>query len=167
MLPKKAPAVRAKPRKAKPVMRRPRPKELDYDEALSNLRSEMGEPEPQAPPAEVEMAASEEVETELGVAGGEGGATANQEARAWVAAVKRHLRSHYVTLPEFLDRALVTMLQVLLTAEGEVLGAPEVVFSSGDPFWDDNAIRAVMIANPLPPPPEAGTWTFAFPSEGR
>jgi protein TonB len=162
VLPKKAPAVRAKPQ---PVSRPPRPKELDYDEALSNLRSEMGEPEPQAPPAEVELAASEEVEA--AVTEGEGGATVNEEARAWVGAVKRRLRSQYVTPPEFLNRALVTMLQVLLTAEGEVLGTPEVVLGSGDPFWDDNAIRTVKKASPLPPPPEAGTWTFTFSSEGR
>jgi len=167
VLPKKAPAVRSKPKAAKPVIRRPRPKELDYDEALSNLRSEMGESEPQAPPAEVEMAASEGGEVESAVTEGESGATVNEEARAWVGAVKRHLRSRYVTLPEFLDRSLVTMLQVLLTAEGEVLGAPEVVLSSGDLFWDDNAIRTVMSASPLPPPPEAGSWTFTFPSEGR
>jgi TonB family protein len=84
-----------------------------------------------------------------------------------VGAVKRRLRSQYVTPPEFLNRALVTMLQVLLTAEGEVLGTPEVVLGSGDPFWDDNAIRTVKKASPLPPPPEAGTWTFTFSSEGR
>jgi len=167
VLPKKAPAVRAKPKKVKPVMRRPRPKELDYDQALANLRSEMGEPEPQTPPAEVEMAASEGGEVESAVAEGEGGVLVNEEVRAWVGAVRRHLRSRYITPPEFLDRALVTLLQVLLTAEGEVLGAPEVILGSGDPFWDDNAIRTVMSASPLPPPPEAGTWTFAFSSEDR
>ena len=92
---------------------------------------------------------------------------ARQEARIWVGAVRRHLRSRYVTPPEFLDRVLVTRLRVVLTADGEVLGAPEVVAGSGDPFFDDNAIRTAMNASPLPPPPEAGTWTFDFSSESR
>ena len=113
------------------------------------------------------MAASEGGEVESAVAEGEGGVLVNEEARAWMAAVRRHVRSRYITPPEFLDRALVTLLQVLLTAEGEVLGAPEVILGSGDPFWDDNAIRTVRKASPLPPPPEAGTWTFAFSSEDR
>lgn len=167
VLPKKAPAVRAKPKKVKPVMRPSRPKELEYDEALANLRSEMGEPEPPTPPAEVEMATSEGGEVESAAAAGEGGALVNEEARIWVGAVRRHLRSQYVTTAEVLDRVLVTRLRVVLTADGEVLGAPEVVAGSGDPFFDDNAIRTAMKASPLPPPPEAGTWTFDFSSEDR
>jgi outer membrane biosynthesis protein TonB len=166
VLPKKAPALRAKPKKVKPAMSRPRPKELEYDEALANLRSEMGEPEPPTPPAEAEVVASEGGEAESAAAG-EGGAPVSAEVKAWEAAVKRHVRSGYVTPPEFLDRTLVTCLQVVLTVEGDVLGEPDVVIGSGDPFWDDNAIRTVMSASPLPPPPEPGTWPFCFPSEAR
>ena len=36
---------------------------------------------------------------------------------------------------------------------------------SGDPFWDDSAIRAILKASPLPPPPgRPGEWNISFPS---
>ena len=40
-----------------------------------------------------------------------------------------------------------------------------VISSSGDPYFDDNAVRAVMMVSPLPPPPRAGVTVFVFRSE--
>ena len=156
VLPKKAPKAIKKPSKpARP--RRERPRELDYEEALNRLRAEAGEkpPEPQAAPTE---SASEEESS------GTPGVT-DAEIAAWVLATIRHVKSVYVTPPEFLTQSLMTDLQVTLTSTGEVVGTPAVIRSSGNPFWDDNAVRALVRASPLPPPPEPGVIRFAFPSQ--
>jgi TonB family protein len=164
LLPKKAPALREKPkpRKVKPLMRRPRPKEMEYDDALAQLRSQLGETEPA--PREIEPPAPPEAEAEPSAATG---TLVSKELKAWEVATKRHVKSGYVTPPEFLGRSLETWLRVMLSASGEVIGTPEIARSSGDPYWDDNAVRTVISASPLPAPPEAGSWTFTFPSQER
>ena len=43
-----------------------------------------------------------------------------------------------------------------------VLGEPVVRASSGDPHFDDNAVRAVIQASPLPAPPSSGDWPILF-----
>lgn len=158
VLPKQAP--RAIPHK--PVPRPvPPPKPIDYEDALSQLRNELGETAPDpvqpeaAPQADASPAATETAEA------------AAAENAAWLLAMKRHVRSRYITPPEFLNRSLATALEVLLTSGGELVGAPTVVRSSGDPFFDDNAVRAVMMSAPLPAPPRSGTYTFLFTSEER
>jgi colicin import membrane protein len=161
LLPKQPAAVRRKPVKK----RRPKPEPMAYEDALDALREEMGEetPQPQA-------AATEESEPEDG---GESGPAATEgfqvtaEVAAWMTDTKRHLRRVWITPPEFLNRGLVTELRVYLGADGTVLGTPEVVRSSGDPFWDDNTIRALMRGSPLPAPPEPGEWPFIFTPEDR
>ena len=60
------------------------------------------------------------------------------------------------------DSPLRTLLVVTVMADGRVLGEPVVRRSSGDPQFDDNAIRAVLGASPLPPPPTPGDWPFLF-----
>ena len=89
------------------------------------------------------------------------------EEAAWMLATKRHIRSVWVTPPDFLNRGLSTELRVDLAADGAVIGEPEVVRSSGDPFADDNAVRALLKASPLPAPPQAGRRTFIFEPEER
>ncbi|GAG35298.1 unnamed protein product, partial [marine sediment metagenome] len=71
----------------------------------------------------------------------------------------------WITPPDFQNRGLSTELRVRLGPTGEVLGTPVVVRSSGDPYWDDNVIRALMKASPLPAPPEPGDWPFLFSPE--
>jgi len=39
------------------------------------------------------------------------------------------------------------------------------VASSGNPFYDDNAVRALVKASPLPAPPKAGRRTIVFTPE--
>ena len=96
-----------------------------------------------------------------------GGVAIAPELARWVRSTQQHVRSRWITPPEFLDRGLVTMLEVTLTSTGALLGSPQVVRGSGDPFFDDNAVRAVMRAAPLPAPPEPGLWRFAFRSASR
>jgi colicin import membrane protein len=49
---------------------------------------------------------------------------------------------------------LVVVVEVLLDSGGELLGIPMVVESSGLPQYDEEAVRAVMKAAPLPLPKE-------------
>lgn len=145
VVPKQAPKAERKPRPA-------RVEELDYDEALAQLREELGE-EPELQPApEVARASAPPAS----------GEPIDPEVAAWMLATRRHVRSAWVTPPEFMERSLRTVLAVQVRADGRVLGEPEVLKASGDPFWDDNAVRAVLRANPLPPPPVAGEWQISF-----
>lgn len=154
VLPKQAP-------KAVPSQLAPPPKRaesLDYQDALSQLRSELGEITPPALEPRAEVAPVPAATTTAAV---------DPEIAAWVIATKRHVRSRYITPAEFLNRPLATGLEVLLTSGGELVGEPAVVGPSGDPFFDDNAVRAVMTSAPLPAPPSAGSYTFVFTSGDR
>ncbi len=78
--------------------------------------------------------------------------------------VKRHLRDKWITPPEFRQAGLMTELEVQIAADGRVLGVPEVIRSSGNPHYDDNTVRAVISASPLPPPPRrANARSSSYP----
>ena len=161
VLPKRAPQAvpnKAVPRKVAPPPKRVEP--IDYEDAISQLRKELGEtaPPPVEPRAEVPPSPAPSLST---------GAVLDRNVAAWVIATKRHVRSRYITPPEFLNRSLSTGLEVLLTSGGELVGTPTVVRASGDPFFDDNAVRALMTSAPLPAPPRAGSYVFLFTSEER
>ena len=169
ILPKQAPSVQLKPKpkpKPKPepaLHRRPRPKELAYEDALAQLRGELGEPpaamdspEPAESPAPAPDSPS---------ARSSQGVKVDPELLAWHQAVKRHIRAGWITLPEFRNRGLVAELMIDVAIDGRVLGQPELVASSGNPFYDDNAVRALKKASPLPPPPRAGRRTILFTPE--
>jgi TonB family protein len=170
--PKPAPAPKPKqvllPKEAAPVTAKPRPKPkpdpLEYEDAMAKLRDELGEQAPVAPVEEtqaaVEEASSDAAEQAVG-----GGARVSPEVMAWMLSTKRHIRRVWITPPKFKNRGLTTELRVNLSASGDVLGTPTMVRSSGDPFWDDNTVRALRMASPLPPPPEAGEWPFIFSPE--
>ena len=85
----------------------------------------------------------------------------------WLRETRAHVQRAWITPREFLNRGLETHLSVRLAADGSVIGEPVIVRSSGDPYWDDNAVRALRRASPLPPPPEPGEWPFAFSPEER
>jgi TonB family protein len=46
-----------------------------------------------------------------------------------------------------------------------VIGEPEIIRSSGNPFYDDNAKRAILKSSPLPAPPKAGKRSIIFTPE--
>jgi hypothetical protein len=159
ILPKEAPAVVKK--------RRPKPKPLEYSDALAALRSELGEPTP-VPLADPKPALGAQSDVPSAPEAPGQDAKLAPETIVWMRATKNHLRKVWVVPPEFMHRALRTDLLVALSVSGEVIGTPEIVRSSGDPYWDDNTIRALLRASPLPAPPEAGEWPFIFsPEEAR
>ena len=167
VLPKEAPKAVPKKRVAPPPPKRPEP--VEYEDAMAQLRNELGEKSPAAAPqsadpgedvSDADLMATTAPATDAG-----GGAKLDEEIARWVLATQRHVRNRWITPPEFRNRNLATVVEVELTSTGEVVGTPRVRRPSGDPFYDDNAIRAVMKASPLPAPPSSGAWTFSFREE--
>lgn len=150
------------PKRAGPAAKKPKPKPLEYDEALAALREELGEEAPtEAPPAPQLAVVTEVVEAESS------GVRADPEIVAWRSATERHLRKNWRVPKEFMNRSLATKVMVTISVTGEVLGH-EITHPSSDPYWDDNIVRALVRASPLPPPPRPGDWPFQFkPEEGN
>lgn len=137
----------------------PQETEPDYDlgSALDALRDEMGEPDPDTEPVDGEPAAAAPAGNQL----------ADREMVRWVAQVKRRVRAAWVLAPGFQTQSLRTEVEVLLSANGTVMGV-EIVRRSGNPWYDESVERALHSASPLPAPPEAGSWPFEFdPKDAR
>lgn len=163
------PKPKPKPR-AEPVKRprRARQEALSLEDAMAALGDELGpdenpdllrpvpQPTPGAAPGNTES---------TGTPGARKGIVVSPEVAAWTVATTRRIRSKWVTPANFRGRGLATSLELRLSASGEVLGEPRVLRSSGDPFFDDTAVRAVLMASPLPPL-RAGVTVFVFRSEG-
>jgi len=151
VLPREAPKVSEKPVPAPPREVPPEPV-LDYDAALAALRKEAGEDTP-APDAE-------EIVDEAAESAGRG--QFDPELAAWQMAVDRRIKQTWVVPAEFRNISLRTLLSAQIMGDGTVLGSPRVKRSSGNPSYDDNAVRAIIQASPLPPPPRAGDWPIWF-----
>lgn len=148
---KPEPAPKPKPApKAPPVQEPVEPEEQDYADVLADLRAEVGEEGAEAgeaaPPA----------------ASRGSGLPVSLEVAAWVREAKIHVRRSWVVPPGFRTQLLQTQVQVDLDASGTVVGEPEIVRRSGNPWYDDGVVRAIRMASPLPPPPAPGEWTFVF-----
>ena len=174
--PKPPPAKKVLPTEApKAVPNKPKPKptstkstrprrpaeELNLEDALESLRDELGETED--PSFDEIVAAASKPGPQ---AAERGGTRVDPELAAWQESVKRHVRRRWITPPEFLNGDLRTDLVVTLTSDGTVLDV-KVGRSSGDPFADDNAVRAVRKSSPLPKPPRPGENIFSFVPETR
>ena len=171
VLPEETPGriLKVKP-KPEPAIRRPRKeKVLSYEEAMADALDDEDETAdllkalraPAAADSSGQPEASDASETKRT------GAVVSPELLAWNRATQRRIQSKWVTPPSFRGRGLATSLELQLSASGVVIGTPKVVGTSGDPFFDDNAVRAVMTVAPLPPPPKAGRRIFLFRSEAN
>ena len=135
------------------------PKEVEYEDLMAQLRADAGEPDSKPPPDE------EPVQTaSIGGAGG-AGMLVPPELAAWMRDARIHVRRSWVVPPAFEMERLVVEVKIELYAAGNVKGTPRVARRSGNPWYDDNVIRSVQKASPLPAPPEAGSWTFVFYSD--
>jgi TonB family protein len=72
------------------------------------------------------------------------------------------VRQKWILPPAFRTQALKAHVLVDLDASGNVIGVPEVVRRSGNPWYDEGVVRAIQKASPLPPPPAADEWEFVF-----
>ncbi len=156
--PKPAPRPRPQRRELDPSeLQKPAPVE-DYEDVMAKLRAEAGEPRAEPTPEPVQVARAEP-------APAGGGARVSPEVAAWIRRAKIHVRRSWVVPPGFRTQPLETRVKVRLDAGGAVLGEPDIVRRSGNPWYDDGVVRGIQKASPLPPPPEAGEWEFVFVPE--
>lgn len=150
------PEPKPKPRpKRKEVVLQPKPKvEKSLDDLLSEFREDAGETPSEEPPQQVASVAPSQ--------GATGGVSA--ELADWIRRVKIRVKENWVVPPGFRMQTLVTRVEVELDASGGVR-RHRVVARSGNVFYDEGVVRSLKKADPLPPPPEAGTFTLDFPSE--
>jgi hypothetical protein len=153
-LPEPRPAAKQEPPKPKPEAEpaQEEPAEKDYADVLSELRSEAGdeEPSPEAAPQQTAAIGSPE------------GQPVSPEFMAWERKARIHIRQNWVVPPSFRNEPLRTSIVVELDAAGAVVGEPRIVKRSGNPWYDEGVVRSIQKASPLPPPPEAGDWSFVF-----
>jgi TonB family protein len=132
----------------------PEPVEQDYSDVLAQLRADAGEsaePPPPTPPT-----------TATAGSGSGVGLPVSPEVATWMKKAKIHVRRAWVLPPAFRTQALEAHVRVDLDAGGNVIGVPEVVRRSGNPWYDEGVVRAIQKASPLPPPPAADEWAFVF-----
>jgi len=134
--------------------------EQDYADVMASLREELGEPEAEPEPTE---------EPPLAAAGPPGGTPGGQvvsaEVRAWMIAARTRIKQNWVVPPGFRMASIAAEVRLDIDASGALVGEPELVAGSGNPFYDDGVLRSIVKASPLPPPPRAGRWTFRFLSD--
>ena len=152
------------PQKPKPE---PKPKEVapkpekDLDDLLADMRKDAGETAPAPKVVEEAVAPSPAV-------GGAATVAVTPEELAWIRKAKVHVQNVRVVPPGFRREALETHVRVELDASGNVVGDPEITQRSGNPWYDEEVVRDLKRASPLPPPPTARTWDFVFlPDEAR
>jgi TonB family protein len=155
VLPEKTRTPKPKPKKRVVKKPPPQPVEEDYSDVMAQLRSDAGESKPEPVTRRAAAPAA------TGSAGG-AGVRVTPEVAAWLKKAKIHVRRSWVLPAGFRTQQLEAHVMVDLDAGGKVVGVPKVVKRSGNPWFDEGVVRAVQSASPLPAPPEAGEWAFAF-----
>jgi len=159
--PEKAPEAPAEP-EPRPERRAEPQKSLE--DVMRELRAEAGEPGPAPAPERTARAeAGAATGSAAGMPGGSArGAQVSPEVAAWLRRARIHVRNRWVLAPGFRTLDLETQVRVELDAEGRIVGEPEITRPSGNPWYDESVVRALVKASPLPPPPEPGEWPFVF-----
>jgi TonB family protein len=168
-LPENAPTqikkVEPKPEERKQVVdprQRPKEKQLSYEDAMASLDDELGPVEDRDL---LKPVPKPEATDSSGSPNQKSGLVVSQEMLDWANATTRRIQNNWKGTASYSGRGLATSLDIELSARGDVIGTPRVLRSSGDPYFDDNAVRAVMMVTPLPAPPTAGPTVFVFRSE--
>jgi TonB family protein len=154
------PQAKPKPKaEPKPPPEEAPPEEVEYEDLMAQLREDAGEPDPAAEPD------PEPVRTAATGGGGGPGIPVPPELAAWMRDARIHVRRSWVVPPAFEMESLVVQIRIDLDAGGNVRGTPKVVKRSGNPWYDENVVRSIQKASPLPAPPAAGPRTFIFHSD--
>ena len=154
------------PEKPKPVAKRrepelaPDPKPVvqeKYADVLAQLRAEAGEV---APKPVVTATAKTAPQQSSGI-----GRPVAPEVAAWIRQTKANIKRNWHLLSGFRTQELQTHVLVNIGRGGKVRGEPKITRSSGNPWYDEGVVRAIIKSSPLPTPPEAGHWPFVFVPE--
>jgi hypothetical protein len=152
-----------KPERRKEVFLDPAPKqEKSLEDLLADFREEEGEPSPAPAPTPAQQPTQTAA---LAPSGALGGQRVAPEVADWMRRAKLHVKRAWVVPPGFRTQPLTTRVVLTLDAAGNVVGEPEIVSRSGNPWYDEGVVRGIAKASPLPPPPEAGDWDFVFVPE--
>jgi len=166
--PKSLAKVKPEPKPEPELWRPEREEPPDLEDVMAGLYDETGLNETaglvQSPASVVE---DSKAEASSEVRQSQPGAAISPELAAWNLEVQRLIQSKWVMPSNFRNRDLATGLELRLAASGELIGSPKVVQSSGDPFFDDNAVAALLKAAPLPPVTKPGRRIFIFRSEAN
>jgi len=152
----KKPEPEPKP-EPKPEVKKSEPKP-EYDDVLANLRKEAGETK-----AAPTTGASRGPASDMPAGSARGVPLSPLEA-AWYKRAKIHLSRSWKLAPGFMTEPLSTLVHVRLDGQGNVLDS-RTERRSGNPWYDESALRAVQMASPLPPPPSAGEYSIEFRPE--
>lgn len=158
------PMPKPEPKKVEPkpeVKPQPKPPEQNYEDVLAQLRTQAGETAAKAPAA----ATSNVPGPAIGMPGAATGVPLSPEEAAWYKRAKVHLARSWMLAPGFRTQSLSTLVGVELDAQGNLIGEPKLERRSGNPWYDESALRAVQKASPLPPPPSAGEYAIEFRPE--
>lgn len=144
-----------------PARRAPEPKPVvqeEYADVLAQLRAERGEAAPERSTTVTAAAArTTPAPRSAGV-----GRTVSPEVAAWMRRTKAHIKRNWVLPPGFRTQDLETHVLVDIDARGRVRHDPRVTRPSGNPWYDEGVVRAILRSSPLPAPPEADHWPFVF-----
>jgi colicin import membrane protein len=174
-----APPAPAKARAAAP--KPPTPKTVVLPKEAAEPKRVQAKPEPKAQKSLEEVMKQLEKQDDLddlepapqqvakaapgaGAAAGRG-VRVDPAVAGWMRRARIHVRQSWVLAPGFRAEDLETHVRVELDASGRVVGEPEITRRSGNPWYDDSVVRALVKASPLPAPPEAGEWPFVFRPE--
>ncbi len=156
---KVAPEPKSAPKRPK------REKELSYEDAMAELGIDETEEFLEALPApRAADDSSGQPATPDASSVSKAGVAISPELAAWNRATQRRIQRKWVTPAKFRDSGLATTLELRLSLSGELIGPPRVIQGSGDPYFDENAVRALLTAAPLDPPPKPGLQHFIFKS---
>ncbi len=147
----KEPVAKPTPEPAPPA---PAEKPLEYEDVLAQLRENAKEDFPEAAPQVAPPAAR------TGPIGGPGRPISAEEF-AWRERARAFVLQSWVLAPGFRSQPLVTVVDVELSASGDIRST-RIAERSGNPWYDESVERAIQKAGPLPPPPESGRWQFRF-----
>lgn len=133
-------------REARPRRRRGEPQE---QVSLEDLLAEEGPDEATAMLARKDEAPDADASSS-GTPGP--GIQVSPEQLAWDRQVIAQVSRRFVDLARYRGRGLVVRFRIRVGANGELVGEPALLSSSGDLDFDRSALSAVMIAGPFPPP---------------
>ena len=152
-----------------PEKRIPDPKpavQEKYADVLAQLRAEAGEVAPDRVATATTAKAMAKAQPGVAPRGSAGaGRLVSPEVAAWIRLTKIHIKRKWVLSPGFRTQDLETHVLVGIDARGGVRGEPKITRPSGNPWYDESVVRAILKSSPLPAPPEADRWPFIFVPE--